>query len=706
MELMQSEVDLIRQICADHPDSMVWVTPVRAGDETGRTVIVDFEFQYCNAASETVSRRPPAYMVGKRVLQHQLPDPGAAELIFRQCLEVYEKGEALSYTYYSTELQKHLKLYRTKVHDGVLTMARNWTAEYQIAREKDRQARLLENLVDNSPYGISLYESIRNEDEVIVDFRLRIANKRCSEITGLTMEQLYGNTVVELMQLRGHSGYFDICKEVVQTGNSRNLEYYSPARDQWMEFSIVKFEDGYLLNYIDITGTKRLEQQLSHHATELTAIFNGSLSGIYLAEVVKGADGKIRDLIFLRVNDTFLRMFSMTEAGIVGKSLLSISGPDSQEDFLGFVQHVLDSGAPGVHLLKYRHPERWFEFSIVRIDNAVVTVTINDITRQKQAASKIEEQKKLLDSILKHSPNGLAITEAIRNEAGDMVDARTVLMNDACERYNGIPKEVMLNSTYAALSPELLASPLFKAAAVLQPGESFRTEYSLPQTGKWIELAIAKMERDQFINVFTDITPVKEAQVQLERLVEELRRSNESLESFAFAASHDLKEPIRKVRLFADQIRSRAGGEFDEKAQASFARLDLATKRMQQLVDDLLVYAQVQQGAQELSEVDLNTVMAGVLIDLEVAIEEAGATLHFGSLPTVMGNQRQLQQMLQNLVANGVKYCRPEVAPEIWISWAVVAAKDVEGIPQSLQSAASYYKLDVRDNGIGFDQEN
>ncbi|RYF30316.1 MAG: hypothetical protein EOO38_32485, partial [Cytophagaceae bacterium] len=336
--------------------------------------------------------------------------------------------------------------------------------------------------------------------------------------------------------------------------------------------------------------------------------------------------------------------------------------------------------------LQYHNPERWFQFSIVQLETDVISVTINDITAQRHATSKIEEQKHLLDSILKYSPNGLAVTKAMRNEAGEMVDATTLLLNDACEKFNGIPNAVMLENSFAVLSPELLESPLFLSAAALQTGESFRTEYAIPNTGKWIELAVAKMDDERFINVFTDITDIKQAQLKLEQLVAELSRSNESLESFAYAASHDLKEPIRKIRLFAEQLQFIYGNAPDEAGRTTFQRLDRATLRMKQLIDDLLAYAQVQQGALEYEAVDLNDSVRQVLEDLDLAINESGAQFTIGQLPTVKGNKRQLQQLLQNLIANGIKYHKEGIAPNLSLS-----AIETSAAPDQQQTIAPYH---------------
>jgi PAS domain-containing protein len=518
MEVTQIDISFIQQIFDHQPEATVFVRPVWEGQDHSRhSRITDFEFVYCNAPIRNLNGLTREELIGKRILRDGLPDPGIRDIIFSQCLQVYETGMPMEYTYFSTELEKYVSLQRIKLQDGVLTTARNRTEEYKTQAEKEKQARLLQSLIDNSPYGVSLYESIRNQQGTIEDFKLRLCNERSADITAISREDLYAKTVKELMTMRGPSAYFEICKEVVQTGEPVYTEYYSSARDQWLALSIVKFEDGYLQNYIDITKTKKLEEEAWRNAHELNIIFNGSLSSLYSARVVRNGKGNVCDLIFLRANASFYKTFGATEEQIIGRSLLSISGHDDQSAFIQYADEVIETGIAAIHELNYQEPERWFEFSMVKLDEDTISVTVNDITKQKMTSSEIEKQRNLLNTILKQSPNGLSITKAIRDEEGNMVDAIAVLMNDACEKLNGMPNEVMLHNSVGTLDPGILNSPLFQSAKALPVGESFRTEYVLPLSGRWLELAVAKMDEDHYINVFTDITAIKEGQLQLER---------------------------------------------------------------------------------------------------------------------------------------------------------------------------------------------
>lgn len=172
-----------------------------------------------------------------------------------------------------------------------------------------------------------------------------------------------------------------------------------------------------------------------------------------------------------------------------------------------------------------------------------------------------------------------------------------------------------------------------------------------------------------------------------------LTRSNELLEEFAHASSHDLKEPVRKIRLFTSILKSKLSDKLDEGQLRSFDRIETATLRITGLVDDLLRYSQVTFRHQEKEPVELTEVIQTVLDDLELRINEKKAIVTVNQLPQIVGYSRQLQQLFQNLVANSLKYSKPETPPLV----------DISALP-SIENDIEYIAIKVTDNGIGFDQ--
>ncbi len=272
------------------------------------------------------------------------------------------------------------------------------------------------------------------------------------------------------------------------------------------------------------------------------------------------------------------------------ENFLLINVHDDHATFLRYIEEAMKTGKPSINQLQYSNPDRWFEMSIVRLDASTVSVTLNDITAEKTASLEIERQRNLLDAILKQIPNGLVITKALRDEHGKMIDGIAVLANEACEKLNGVSNEILLNShrCYARslhfpTTRCLLQLRICPSALLLEPNSSWRIR------AKWVELAVARMDTDHFINVMTDITALKSTHQKLETTVAEVQEANANLEHFAYAASHDLKEPVRKIRMYAEQIKRGYGASMNEAHIQQFEKFEAAAERMSALIENLLL---------------------------------------------------------------------------------------------------------------------
>lgn len=183
-----------------------------------------------------------------------------------------------------------------------------------------------------------------------------------------------------------------------------------------------------------------------------------------------------------------------------------------------------------------------------------------------------------------------------------------------------------------------------------------------------------------------------------------LVRSNDNLEKFAYIASHDLQEPLRKIQQFGDLLKSRyaptSEGDMDY-----LARMQSAASRMSTLIRDLLDFSRIATRRDTSAAISLNTVVAKALQDLDLRIAETGAVVEVGELPTISGDPTQLGQLFQNLLANALKFHRPDERPHIQIQAQLVKEANLPARFISLRQAKQYYRIDVIDNGIGFDEK-
>ncbi len=195
--------------------------------------------------------------------------------------------------------------------------------------------------------------------------------------------------------------------------------------------------------------------------------------------------------------------------------------------------------------------------------------------------------------------------------------------------------------------------------------------------------------------------------IERERRAEEARQmavkleaSNRELQDFASVASHDLQEPLRKIQAFGTRLSSRYGASLGPDGQDYIQRMQKASARMQTLINDLLVLSRVATKAQPFTEVDLKDIVGEVLSDLEARIADTGARVCVGALPRIEADPTQMRQLLQNLLANALKFRRKDVPPQIEIAGWLGGPLGEED-PAGRGTAT----ITITDNGIGFDEK-
>jgi len=197
-----------------------------------------------------------------------------------------------------------------------------------------------------------------------------------------------------------------------------------------------------------------------------------------------------------------------------------------------------------------------------------------------------------------------------------------------------------------------------------------------------------------------EVAQRQRAETRLRRALANLTRSNQDLEQFAYSASHDLQEPLRKVMAFGSLLEKEYGANLEGDGHLYLASIGKATLRMQTLINDLLSYSRVTTRGKTFVAVNLNAVVGEVLSDLEVRIGETNAQVNVGDLPEIQADPTQMRQLVQNLIGNALKFHKPDEHPVITVSAEAVA--DAAG--QASGSPATC-RLQIKDNGIGFDEK-
>jgi light-regulated signal transduction histidine kinase (bacteriophytochrome) len=188
----------------------------------------------------------------------------------------------------------------------------------------------------------------------------------------------------------------------------------------------------------------------------------------------------------------------------------------------------------------------------------------------------------------------------------------------------------------------------------------------------------------------------------LENKVKELDRSNKELEEFAYIASHDLQEPLRKITSFSERLKEKLPANLEPEVQLYLNRMLAATDNMRTLIDNLLEFSRTSRSSEPFVKTDLNNIISEVKADLELKIEETTATIKSDQLPVIDAIPMQMRQLFTNLFTNAIKFKRTNTSPEIEIRSTLLSDEERENIHLR---PGRYHKISVRDYGIGFDQE-
>ena len=329
--------------------------------------------------------------------------------------------------------------------------------------------------------------------------------------------------------------------------------------------------------------------------------------------------------------------------------------------------------------------------------------TIQDITELKEATLKLRKNETLLREGEAVSSNGSWEWHS---------DAEYIFWSDEMFNIHGyLPHStiVTISSYFNFVYPEDANELKRIFAEARQNRSSFKANYRIVRPNGELRYVstTAKFKEDEvgkgysYLGNTQDVTQLKETQRKLEEKINELNISNKDLEQFAYVASHDLQEPLRKIRAFGERLKTKFAEHINEEGQDYIGRMQNAAERMQILIDDLLAFSKVTREAKEFLPIDLNQLIRKVLNDLDYTIESTNAIINLTVHEHVDGIASQLAQVFQNILSNSLKFVKQYTQPVIDISCQVLPGSSVPVVSASAHQ--QYCVIKITDNGIGFD---
>ncbi|NET45121.1 PAS domain S-box protein [Okeania sp. SIO2B3] len=444
-----------------------------------------------------------------------------------------------------------------------------------------------------------------------------------------------------------------------------------------------------------IVERQRIETQLRESEVKFYAAAEASLDSLFIFNSLRDETGRIVDFIFVELNSRAEQLISMTKSEVLGQRLSELIPTNDTRGFLEKYVQVVETGKVFKEEFStnlFTPNISWLQHMVVPLTDGIA-ITTRDITEHKQMEKILQERKERFRLAFDHAPIGIALVSP---------DGNFIRVNRALCVMLGYSEVELIQLTFPEIThPEDLTTDLAFVQQLLEGEINFYTieKRYINQEDNivWTILSVSLVKDPSgeplyFISQIQNITSRKQHEAEQQRLITKLKISNQELEDFAYVASHDLQEPLRKIQTFGDRLKIKYGGVLDEKGQDYLQRMQSAAKRMQILIRDLLNFSRITTKAQPYVPVTLSQIVAEVIDDLENPIEQTKAQVEVGELLTIQADSIQMRQLFQNLIGNALKFHIPGNCPIV----------KVEAI---LQSEINQVQIMVSDNGIGFEEK-
>ena len=538
-----------------------------------------------------------------------------------------------------------------------------------------------------------------NDAVIATDTALRVTawNRAAEDLYGWTAGEAIGRLAREVTGADVSDGERQehlACLNRGETVQHRVYQRHRDGRPLIIDGRSAPIHDpaGTLIGYVavnrDVTERERLRDELVASEEKYRRLFETMNEGFTLIEPILDEQGAPVSFRHLEVNPAKERITHRTREELIGRDVRDVL-PDMEPCWIETYGRVALTGEPA-HLEEFaRDLGVWLSVDAYSPEPGKAAVIVTNITARKEAETALRDSEERFRALYEHSKDAIVLVDP--RGGGRILSANPA----ACRMLRWTEEELIGRSRDVVLDlgdPRLTAMlqergrdgvASAEVTCLRRDGSSFPGELSTA-------LFTDSRGDPRAVVIIRDITMRKAVELDLARYAGSLRRSNEELQRFAYVASHDLQEPLRSIVSFSQLLARRYQGQLDKDADEYLDFIAEGGNRMQALIQDLLQVSRVETGAKPLEPTDAAGVLAGALRLLEVPIREAGGVVQVDSLPRVLADAAQLEQVFSNLIGNAVKYGRDGVPPEVRIS-----ARPASGVCE----------FSVADNGIGIEAE-
>lgn len=465
--------------------------------------------------------------------------------------------------------------------------------------------------------------------------------------------------------------------------------------------------EGMIGSVVDVHEQSQAEEMLRYRKALLEAHIDASLDGILLVDV----NGKI-----ISYNQRFIKIWNMPQEIVDAKDdEAALSFAMTQliypEKFIEKVKYLYDHQTEtSVDELEFKDGKiiERHGYPVVGDDGSyyVWSWMFRDITDQVNINKAIKISEERFRLLADEMPQFVWVGDAMGN---------LTYFNKAVYEYAGFKEEDFLNGKWIQIvHPDDTEENKRLWQHSIATGDHFNYEHRFRNKEgeyRW-QLSRAVPQKDmngviqQWIGTSTDINDRKMFIEKLEKMVEErtkklntlnaeLLQSNEDLQQFAHVASHDLKEPVRKILTFTNRMHDEMSNALNERGKFYLSRIQSAADRMVSMIDGVLTYSGINASEQKLQKIDLNEIITSILTDVEVAIQQKGAIIQFNNLPEIEGAPVLIYQLFYNLINNSLKFAKLDEKLLVTITSKNLVIKD-----------KPFAQITVQDNGIGFENKH